>query len=227
LFETGRVFAKSDSAELPNEREAFALIVTGGASEEGRAQASRETDFFDLKGSLEAAVAAMNRGPLQFTRAQVKHLREGQSAKILLADGTAIGSIGRLADWVADAYKFRQPVFVAELDLTGLLATEELPAQYEPLPRYPSVVRDLTILVDRQITLDELLNTIDEQQIDDCRGAQLVGTYEGANIPEDRRAVTLRIEYRSDERTLRDEEVEERHRSLIDLLLRQYSAQLH
>jgi phenylalanyl-tRNA synthetase beta chain len=54
-----------------------------------------------------------------------------------------------------------------------------------------------------------------------------VGTYEGANIPEDKRAVTLRIEYRSDERTLRDEEVEERHRALIDSLLHQYSAQLH
>ena len=82
LFETGRVFAKSDSGELPNEREALALIATGGASEESRAQAPRETDFFDLKGSLEAAVAAMNRGPLRFTKAQVKHLREGQSATI-------------------------------------------------------------------------------------------------------------------------------------------------
>ncbi|MCM3902697.1 MAG: phenylalanine--tRNA ligase subunit beta [Pyrinomonadaceae bacterium] len=227
LFETGRVFAKSDSGELPNEREALALIATGGASEESRAQAPRETDFFDLKGSLEAAVAAMNRGPLRFTKAQAKHLRDGQSARILLADGTPIGSLGKLADAVSDVYKFRQSVYVAELDLTRLLATEELPAQYEPLPRYPSVIRDLTILVDRQITLEELLATIEEQQVDDCLGAQFVGTYEGANIPEDKRAVTLRIEYRSDERTLRDEEVEERQRSLIDSLLHQYSAQLH
>ncbi len=227
LFETGRIFAKLDSGELPNEREALSLIATGGAGEENRAQALRETDFYDLKGSLEAALAAMNRGPLRFTKAQVKHLREGQSARILLADGTPIGSLGRLAESVSDAYKFRQPVYVAELDLTRLLAAEELPVQYAPLPRYPSVVRDLTILVDRQITLEELLRTIEEQQVDDCRGAQLVGTYEGANIPEDRRAVTLRIEYRSDERTLRDEEVEERQRGLIDSLLRQYSAQLH
>ncbi|MBA2527556.1 MAG: phenylalanine--tRNA ligase subunit beta [Pyrinomonadaceae bacterium] len=227
LFETGRIFARSDSAELPNEREALALIATGGASEENRAQAPRETDFYDLKGSLEAAVEAMNRGRLRFTKAQVKHLREGQSARILLADGTPIGSLGRLAESVSDAYKFRQLVYVAELDLTRLLAAEELPVQYEPLPRYPSVVRDLTMLLDREITLDELLRTIEEERVDDCRGAQLVGTYEGPNIPEDRRAVTLRIEYRSDERTLRDEEVEERQRGLIDSLLRQYSAQLH
>ncbi len=227
LFETGRIFAKSDSAELPNEREALSLVATGGVSEENRAQAARETDFFDLKGSLEAAVAVMNRGPLRFTKARVKHLREGQSAAILLADGTPIGLLGKLADSVADSYKFRQPVYVAELDLTRLLTAEELPAQYKPLPRYPSVVRDLTILVDCQITLEALLRTIEELQIVDCRGAQLVGTYEGANIPDDKRAVTLRIEYRSDERTLRDEELEERQRSLIDSLLRQYSATLH
>jgi len=227
LFETGRIFAKPQSGELPSEREALALIATGGAGEENRAQALRETDFFDLKGSLEAAVAAMKRGPLRFTKAEVKHLREGQSARILLADETPIGSLGRLAQTVSDAFKFRQSVYVAELDLTRLLAAEELPVQYIPLPRYPSVVRDVTILVDRQITLEELLNTIEEQQVDDCRGAHLVGTYEGANIPEDKRAVTLRIEYRSDERTLRDEEVEGRQCSLIDSLLRQYSAQLH
>ncbi len=169
----------------------------------------------------------MNRGTLRFAKARLKHLREGQSARILLSDGTSIGSLGKLADSVSDAYKFRQPVFVAELDLTRLLAAEELPAQYKPLPRYPSVVRDLTILVDRQITLEELLRTIEEQEVEHCRGARLVGTYEGANIPADKRAVTLRIEYRSDERTLRDEEIEERQRSLIDSLLHQYSAQLH
>jgi phenylalanyl-tRNA synthetase beta chain len=54
-----------------------------------------------------------------------------------------------------------------------------------------------------------------------------VGTYEGKNIPDGKRSVTLRIEYRSDERTLRDEEVEERHRHLIDSLVDKFSAKLH
>ena len=227
MFEIGRVFANSAPGELPNEREVLALIATGGAIEENRAQADREVDLYDLKGSLEAAVAATIRGSLGFTKAPAKHLQEGQAARIMLEDGTTIGSIGRLAESVANAYKFRQPVYVAELDLTSLLGSEEKPVQYRPLPRYPSVVRDLTILVDRQVTLAELLHAIDERRIADCRGARLVGTYEGSNIPEAKRAVTLRIEYRSDERTLRDEEVEERQRSLIDSLLRQYSAQLH
>jgi phenylalanyl-tRNA synthetase beta chain len=135
--------------------------------------------------------------------------------------------MGRLAESVSAAYKFRQPVYVAELDLSALLASEERLVQYEPLHRYPSVVRDVTVLVDRKITLEDLRRTIAAERLEDCRGVQFVATYEGATIPEGKRAVTLRIEYRSDERTLRDEEIEERHRSLIDSLLQQYSAQLH
>ena len=63
--------------------------------------------------------------------------------------------------------------------------------------------------------------------MEDYSGAMLVGTYEGENIPEDKRSMTLRIEYRSDERTLRDEEVEERQRRLIDSLLKKFNAELH
>ncbi|MGH9880917.1 MAG: phenylalanine--tRNA ligase subunit beta, partial [Pyrinomonadaceae bacterium] len=208
LFETGRVFANSAPGELPNEREALAMIATGGALEEGMAQAPRELGFYDLKGALETAVDAMKLLPLQFSQATVKHLREGQAARIFLQDGTAAGTIGRLSETLAAAYKFRQPVFVAELDFSTLLAAEERTVHYKPLPRYPSVVRDVTLLLDRQVTLAELLRAIDEVRPADYRGTKLVGTYEGANIPESKRAVTLRIEYRSDEGTLRDEEVE-------------------
>jgi phenylalanyl-tRNA synthetase beta chain len=89
------------------------------------------------------------------------------------------------------------------------------------------VVRDVTLLISRDVSLSELLRAVDTQAGTDYSGAQLVGTYEGENIPQSKRAVTVRIEYRSDDRTLRDEEVEERHRGLIDLLLKKFSAELH
>ena len=68
---------------------------------------------------------------------------------------------------------------------------------------------------------------IDSAQVADYTGAMLVGTYEGDNIPANKRSITLRLEYRSDERTLRDDEVEERHRRVIDLLLKEFHAELH
>ncbi len=227
LFEVGRIFAKSEPGELPVERDALALIATGSVTEEGRAEASKEIDFYELKGALEAAVDAMKLGPLGFAKAQFKHLREGQAARIILADSTPIGTIGRLSAAIAAAYKFRQPAFVAELDLTALLNSAPRTVQYKPLPRYPSVVRDVTLLVGRDLSFAELLKAVDAEGVADYTEAELVGTYEGKNIPEDKRSITFRIEYRSDAGTLRDEEVEERHRGLIDSLMKKFNAELH
>src|SRR5882724_2304155 len=208
LFETGRVFGVTTVGQLPMEREAFALVATGGALEANRAQAEREMDFFDLKGALDAAVDAMNLPPLDFEMAAVKHLRAGQSAAISI-EGTAIGSIGRLAESIGGAYKFRQPIWLAEVDLTTLLEIKELPVLYSPLPRFPSIVRDVSLLVDRKITIAELLHASREAKADHFIGAHFVGAYEGAGIPDDKRSITLRFEYRADDRTLRDEEVDE------------------
>jgi phenylalanyl-tRNA synthetase beta chain len=227
LFEIGRIFAGSRASELPHEFEALGLIASGGASEQDRAEAPRELDFYDLKGALEAAMAAINLPALVFTEGEVKHLRAGQAARVSLADGTYIGSIGALSETISAAYKFRQRVYVAELNLTPVFEIAETEIKYKALPRYPSVVRDVTLLVNRNVSFTDLVAGIESEQVDDYQGVKLVGTYEGQNIPEDRRSITLRIEYRSDERTLRDEEVEERHRHLLDSLLKNFTAELH
>lgn len=226
LFEIGRVFAGSHSGELPEERESLALLATGGALEEERSEAPRDVDFYDLKGALEAAAEAMKLGRLNFVAADVKHLRPGQAAAIQLGDYQPVGSIGRLADNVASAYKFRQAVYVAELNLSALLGSGERPVQYKTLARFPSIIRDVTLLVARNITLADLIGSIRDQAIPDCRDVKLVGTYEGSNIPVDQRSVTLRLEYRSEERTLRDDEVEEMHRQLIDVVTKKFAAAL-
>jgi len=225
LFEIGRIFSGSEAEELPEEVLALAMIATGGALEENRAEPERELDFFDLKGALEAAVDWMNLSPLRFTQGTAQHLRAGQSAGIQLSDGTAIGTIGRLAEAIAASYKFRQPVYVLELDLSALLSGPLKGVQYSPLPRYPSVVRDLSLLVNRNVALGEIFNAVNDQRVADCRSVRLVGTFEGGNIAPSKRSVTLRLEYRSDERTLRDEEVEERHSRLTSSLLETFAAE--
>jgi len=227
LFEIGRIFANSSKAELPQEHQALALVATGGIVEEDRAQPEREFDFFDLKGALETAVDWMNLAPLSFAQTTAKHLRVGQAAEIKLTDNRKIGTIGRLSEEIVSSYKFRQPVYVMELDLSALLVSQEKVAQYVPLPRYPAVVRDLSLLVSRNITFGEILRTVTDRRVADCRAVKLVGTYEGTNVPSGKRSVTLRIEYRSDERTLRDEEVEQRHADLTTSLLQTFGAEQH
>ena len=225
LFEIGRIFSILKGGELPDESLALGIVATGGALEENKAQAERELDFFDLKGALETAVDWMNVSPLTLTPTIASHLRVGQSALIRSGDGKPLGTIGRLAETIAASYKFRQPVYVLELDLGGLLSGPAKLIQYSPLPRYPSVMRDISLLVDRSVTLDEIFATVNNQQVAECRSVKLVGTFEGGNIQASKLSVTLRLEYRSDERTLRDEEVEEYHSRLTSALLETFGAE--
>ena len=225
LFELGRLFAANEPGELPREREALALVSTGGIVKADQAHAKREIDFFDLKGALEAGVAAMNLPPLDFALGKVTHLQPGQAAGISLK-GVRVGSIGRLAETIAAQYKFRQPIFVAEVDLTALLETEELPVLYSPLARFPSILRDVSLLLERKITVAELLRAVHDQKVEHFVGANFVGTYEGEGIPEGKRSLTLRFEYRVDDRTLRDEEVDEIHWRLVKALQEKFSAEV-
>jgi phenylalanyl-tRNA synthetase beta chain len=226
LFETGRVFVAHETrGQLPYERESLALVATGGEALEGRAGALRELDFYDLKGALETAADAMKIGPLRFEAVRARHLREGQSAHVLY-EGEAIGAIGRLDETLAAAYRFRQPVYVAEVDFNALLEASESAVLYKPLSRYPSIVRDVSLLVNRNATLAEFLQTISEQGAESCREAKLVDVYEGEGIPEGKRSMTLRMEYRAEERTLRDEEADELHARIVRALEEKFGATL-
>jgi phenylalanyl-tRNA synthetase beta chain len=242
LFETGRVFASRDSADemaerleqgdesgandrlRPNEVEAFALVVTGEALEEGHA-AGRPADFFDLKGALEAAADAMRVGGLGFAPASVRHLREGQAARVTL-NGVEVGSLGRLSEELDARYKFRQPVYVAEVSLTALLGSGERPALYKPLPRYPGAARDISLVAGRSVAYGEMRGAVLALGLEECRGVELVDVYEGASLPEGKRSLTLRVEYRADDRTLRDEEVDAMHARVVAALESGFGAQL-
>jgi phenylalanyl-tRNA synthetase beta chain len=225
LFELGRVFRAGEQGELPDERETLTLAATGGVLEADKAEASRDFDFYDLKGALDAALEALKLPALDYQAAEVKHLRTGQSAAVSI-NGTRVGSIGRLAEAAAGAHKFRQPVFVAEIDLTALLEIKELPVLYARLPRFPSIVRDVSLLVDRKVTVAELMLAASIQKVENCVGVMFVGVYEGEGIPEGKRSVTLRFEYRASDRTLRDEEVDELHWPLVKVLQEKFAAEV-
>ncbi|HEX8474780.1 MAG TPA: phenylalanine--tRNA ligase subunit beta [Pyrinomonadaceae bacterium] len=229
LFELGRVFRSHEDAAgsvVIDERESFALVLTGSATEEGRAAgAARELDFYDLKGALEAAADTMNVGELEFAATSARHLREGQAASVSVG-GQAVGTLGRLAEELNASYKFRQPVYVAEVDFGSLLSSAERVVRYTPLARFPSIVRDISLLIERRTTFAELKRAALAPGIEECRGVSLVDVFEGANLPEGKRSVTLRLEYRADERTLRDQDVDVMHARIIEALKENSGAQI-
>lgn len=215
LFEIGKCFAAKASEDgLPTERELFGLVVTGGDTLADRAMSIREVDFYDAKGAVETALESVGFRDAKFAAADILHLRSGQSAAVLI-NGKNVGSVGRLSEELTADYKFKQPVYVAELDLQSILAEETSPILYRSLPRYPSVVRDVSFLVKRTTSFEEIRNSILAQGRELCRSIQFVDVYEGKGIGADERSLTIRLEYRSDERTLIDSEVDGVHEQLI------------
>lgn len=215
LFELGKVFSASNKEnELPNERELLALVVTGNETLQNKAMAVRELDFYDAKGALESAADALNLPHLEFAARDARHLRKGQSAEILL-DGKPVGTIGLLSDEISAAYKFRQPVFVAEVDLQTLLEADEPDILYRPLPVYPSMQRDVSLLAKRTVSFAEIKKAIETQDFELLRRVEFVDVYEGKGVADDERSITIRLEYRSDERTLLEDEIEAIHAQIL------------
>ncbi len=215
LYEIGKVFsASSKENDLPNERELLALVLTGSEVFENKAMTIREFDFYDAKGALESAIDATNAPNLEFAAKDVKHLRKGQSAEIML-NGKAVGTIGRLNDEIANSYKFRQPVFVAELDLQTVLNEKEQTVLYQPLSVYPSVERDVSLLVKRTVSFAEIKQAVETQGFELLKKIQFVDVYEGKGIADAERSLTIRLVYRSDERTLIETEVETVHDQIL------------
>jgi phenylalanyl-tRNA synthetase beta chain len=87
-------------------------------------------------------------------------------------------------------------------------------------------VRDVSLLVNRQVTVSELIHATGQQQAPHFTGATFVGTYEGEGIPDDKRSITLRLEYRADDRTLRDDEVDSIHWPVIEALKQKFNAEV-
>lgn len=224
LFEIGKIFAGFGGiGSLPTEREALALILTGGEVSANTAEVARALDFYDAKGALEAAISALNLPELSFAAAEVKHLRKGQAAEVRFGSEN-IGTIGRLADEIAASYKFKQAVFVLEIDLQKLLEIEPSPILYKPLPKNPAVVRDVSLLIKRATSYGEIKAFVNSLNIEFYQNTEFVVLYEGKGIADDERSLTIRIEYRADKRTLRDEEVENSHKQILIAIEKQFGA---
>ncbi|MDH3493970.1 MAG: phenylalanine--tRNA ligase subunit beta, partial [Acidobacteriota bacterium] len=224
LFEIGRTFRGLSESSLPEEKEMLAVVLTGRESFENTSAAGRAYDFFDLKAAVETAAEAIGIRGLEFAVAtEPRHLQVGQSALVRFRE-TIVGAVGRLESTLADGYKFKQPVYVAELDLSFLLEEPESVAVYKPLDVYPSVVRDVSLVVTENISLSKILEVVSSAGFENFEKATYVDTYTGEGVEEGERSVTIRFEYRSPERTLTDKEVDQVHSEVLSSLESTFSA---
>ncbi len=207
LFELAAVFRPVDDSSLPNEFIELTLVSTAGLR--------------DVRGAVEAVVERIAPG----TEVTVIPSK-GPAASGILLDGEACGEIGMIPPNIRKYYDLEKPVATASLRFDALQKRANLTRTAKPLPKFPPIRRDLSLILDEDITWGQLANAI--QTVDQpLRVRQgYVTTYRGEPIPKGRKSVTVALEYRSSEGTLTSEEADQQIRELFSSLQEKFGAEL-
>jgi phenylalanyl-tRNA synthetase beta chain len=162
--------------------------------------AAAEANFFHLKGLLEDLCTALRISP-QAEPAAAPWLHPGRGAR-LLAEGAAVGLFGELHPAVAHRFGLRGRICVAEVDLEELLRRAAPRPRFDPLPRHPSVDRDLAVLVPEGVPQAEVLRVILAAGGPLLESAELFDVYSGPQVPPGWRSLAYTLRFRAADRTL-------------------------
>ena len=131
----------------------------------------------------------------------------GRCAKVTI-NGVDLGYIGQIHPLVAENYGMDGEVYCAEVNLSAMFDLQLPEATYVPLPKYPSVTRDLAVVCDEVLTVAEVENTITAAAGKLLRSVRLFDIYRGVGIPEGKKSLAFSLELRADDRTLTDADSE-------------------
>jgi phenylalanyl-tRNA synthetase beta chain len=224
IFELSRVFRRQEGAQ-PYEAQMLGLAVTGGVGGQHWGEAPRAFDLYDLIGVLGLTADRLHRQALSVSPTPVPFCHPGKSAAIKLGD-EPIGVVGEVHPGVLAAFEVSQAVTLAEIDVDRLISQGMVPPQYRPIPRFPAVTRDLSVILDATVPAGQILTTIEGFHPDLLREVRLFDIYAGKPIPEGKKSLTFALTYRSDDRTLTDEEVNAIQTRVIEHVRQKFSAQL-
>jgi len=223
LFEQGRCFLRdAGAAPVPGYDQPWRLaaLAYGPARPEGWGNDGRKVDYFDLKGDLEALLAPAR---LSFARLDHPALHPGRAARVSL-DGRVIGCIGELhPEWV-QKYDLPTPPVLFEIDLDAAVQAR-LPV-YAEVSRFQPVIRDLAVVVDQQLALQDLLEGMKAAAKAPIQDLQLFDVYLGKGVPEGKKSLAFRIVMQDTQRTLLEAEIDSALADLTAYLEQNFAAQL-
>lgn len=223
VFEIGKVYFREERGF--RERLALGLLSTGMREEPHWKRGRHEADFFQLKGECEALLQQLRYDPFVFERTD-HPLFEPGSCLALAFKEEKVGHLGQVAARIQEAYDLKQPVWLAELDLDLLFGKQPRPFVYQPVPKYPSVVRDISLLVPRDVSYQDIRRTVEKLPLPILEEVELIDRYSGESIPQDKISLSFRFTYRHAQRTLLAEEVDRAEQQVISQLKRAFGVQL-
>ena len=215
LYEQAKIYLPTPGEVLPKEPKIL-VFGTYGAGE----------NFFTLKGEVEAVLSGLNINKAQYAAtAENPSYHPGRCAEISI-DGTHVGYIGQIHPIVAKNYGIDCEVYCAELNMESLFAMQKPEATYVPLPKYPSVTRDLSFVCGEKVTVAQAESVIAAAAGKLLRNVKLFDIYRGTGIAEGQKSLAFSLELRADDRTLTDTDSEAVISKVLEALEKEIGATL-
>jgi phenylalanyl-tRNA synthetase beta chain len=227
FYEIGSTYFTDEKQlkNLPIEREKLAGVLTGQwLSHEWQGE-QKQVDFFVAKGVLEELFELLGLDDrVSYNQSQINGFHPGRTATISL-DGAVIGIIGQIHPAVQKDWDLNE-TYAFEFDLQTVLNAEVDSLSYQTLPRYPSITRDIALVVAEEVAAGDVLVTINEAGGKLLKETRLFDLYQGEHMEEGKKSIAFSLKYFDPERTLTDEEVTKAHNKVLQAVSEQYGAEL-
>lgn len=212
LYEAGLVFNPRNPAPL--EAMHLAAVFCGQSAAQSWDIKPRPVDFFDIKGTVQFLFEALGLGKAELVPGEISSLHPGRSALVKIS-GKTMGCCGELEPSVAEKTGITERVYYLELDLEGLTGIWlQRQPQYQELPKYPSIKRDLTLELPSGISCQQVTGLISELAGSELESVSIFDLYEGKQIEKGRKSMAFSLVYRASDRTLTDAEVSAIHQKV-------------
>lgn len=221
FFETGLRFVNKDGNT--QQQKMLSGLALGSAYSEQWSSATRKVDFFDVKADVQA-LFSLSGADAQFAPAKHPALHPGQTAEILTPQGDKIGWLGMLHPTLEKQLGFDTQIFLFELD-QDLLLNKQIP-KFKPLSKYPSVRRDLALIVKEEIAVSEIINCIKGSGEPTLQDIVIFDIYRGKGVEEGSKSVALSLIIQDFSQTLTDSEIDAIFSGLLETLTTKISAKL-
>lgn len=223
IYEMGKVFYSNGIDRQPNEVEKVAILLTGQKTSKSWYSQPEAYTYFDLKGKLEELFKVLGLD-VSYKGVQLKNMHPGRTAQIILHE-EVIGFIGQIHPQLSNEYDLKD-VYVAEIDMDKLCQTEKQQLFQTIIPKYPSMTRDLALLVDETTPHESLMSTIKETAGKYLSTVELFDLYKGNNITAGKKSVAYRLTFLNLEATLVETEVNDALNRVVDSLIEKYGVEV-
>ncbi len=216
LFEWGKVFFRKEGEQLPEEKLALAALMTGPYRTKQWYNQERLVDFYDIKGAMEALLEALGITGCVFERSGGAPGYDPEASAEVLYSGSVVGRVGRVSSRVMEAYDLKgSDAFLFDLDVEVLKGILPETRRFRPFAKFPPVLRDISIIVNRQTESSRIMDIIKREGGHLVESVQVFDLYQGEKVAPTEKSLAFRVCYRSETETLDGSEVNQLHEAII------------